>query len=151
MLGINASQCFTINIKLWVVGWIHFLKKMNDEDKCLFAFLNVLGIIWITRNELIFRGGCPNLRNIMIQLNYCTSLTIRGRETRLQEASWPRELTLIGIDVDDRIRIKNSYHFFLIDREESCGMLQVKVDVAWTYDRKATARWVAYDSEDQEP
>ncbi|XP_074299681.1 uncharacterized protein LOC141630830 [Silene latifolia] len=57
LLGIRFDNCAFINIKTWIINWITFLLKSNDNGREISSFLCTLWTIWKMRNSNIFNSN----------------------------------------------------------------------------------------------
>ncbi|XP_074266621.1 uncharacterized protein LOC141589899 [Silene latifolia] len=146
-IGIRTENCSFVNVKTWMINWLLFLLKMDDNKVEVISFLATLWTIWRVRNNNCFRDSRINLVGAMMlyesQFNVATAAY-----QKIEEEIPPGTAFLGASDEHDDYnqQLKAGTTIWVLGSMSSCDMATIYVDGSWEMSRKAGYGWTCSNS-----
>ncbi|XP_074283423.1 uncharacterized protein LOC141607973 [Silene latifolia] len=146
-IGIRAENCSFVSIKTWMINWLYFLLKMDDNKVGVISFLATLWTIWRVRNNNCFRESRINLVGAMML--YESQFNVATAAYQKTEEEIPPGTAFLGAfdEHDDYIQqLKAGTTIWVVGTMSSCDMATIHVDGSWEMSRKAGYGWSCSNS-----
>ncbi|XP_074287483.1 uncharacterized protein LOC141612571 [Silene latifolia] len=146
-IGIRAENCTFMNIKTWLMKWLQFLLKTEDNKIGVISFLSTLWTIWRVRTNNCFGDSRMNMIGAMKL--YETQFTFATAAHQQNENDIPPGMPFLGAqdELDHyKQQLKAGTTIWILHTSTSCEMATIYVDGSWDPTRKAGYGWTCSTS-----
>ncbi|XP_074293766.1 uncharacterized protein LOC141620693 [Silene latifolia] len=139
--GIRTSMDSFMRIDHWIIGWISFLKKLEDAEMRLIRFLAMLWCLWSIRNRVLFHDmdfhpiGFFNLWAQIVG-------TVDQVSIRAQKDTTTEDSNINSSQQESVLWIRDSNPCCLVGEIRQCDVVRVMVDAGWRGKDTAGVGWV---------